>query len=98
MTIAFTLRLPEELEASLAAMRAPGQSRHAQILQILEDFVGDFDPALVLGFIELLSGEIAADAICPECHQEFGDLGVYLGYTADLKSFGPVCGLCATTK
>lgn len=97
MTIDFTLRLPEDLDARLVGLRPEGQSRHAQILQILEDFCGDFDPQLVLGYVELGGGEISPDALCQECNMPFADR-VFLGFTADMKPFGPVCGLCATTE
>jgi hypothetical protein len=94
----FTLRLPENLDTSLAAMRPTGQSRHAQILHILEEYIGDFDPDLILGHVKLHSSEISPDVTCPECHTEFADRGIYIGFTADLKAFGPVCGLCASTQ
>jgi len=98
MTRNFTLRLPEELAQQLDALRPTGQSQQGQIINILDGYVGDYDPGLVLGFIELIEGEIDAKAICPECHMEFGDKGVWLGFTADLQPFGPICEICATTK
>jgi len=93
----FTLRLPEDLAEKLDAMRRPGQSRQAQIVEILSEHTEDFDPGLVIGFVELRGGEIDPKAECPECGCPFGDAGVWLGFTGDLKPFGPVCGLCATT-
>ena len=94
----FTLRLPQDLGGKLAALRPRGQSRHSHILDILADFVDGFDPQLVVGYVELHSGEVAPDALCSECNMAFGGRGVFLGFTADLKSFGPVCGLCASTE
>lgn len=97
MTKNFTLRLPEDLVEKLDALRQPGQSRQAQIVKILSEYTEDFDPGLVLGFVELVGGEIDPETECPECGQPFADTGVWLGFTGDLRAFGPVCGLCVTT-
>jgi hypothetical protein len=81
-----------------ALAQASGLSREAYLRQLLADAVADFDPGLVLGYVQLSDGELDAGALCPECQQEFGNRGVFIGFNAALRLFGPVCGSCATTQ
>ena len=74
-----------------------GLTLNAYLLALIDDVLGDFDPGLVLGYIELRGGELDTDETCQECNMGFEERGVFIGFTANLKPFGPVCGLCATT-
>jgi len=104
MTTNITLRIPDDLTPLVdQASGHDGLSRHAWIIQALREAVApsDFEAGLVLGFTELVGGEIDHDADCPECGQPFSDKGVYIGFVAGKYrplTFGPVCGSCATTQ
>lgn len=103
MTVNITLRIPANLAPLIDdAARADSLSRHAWIIASLREAVSpqEFDENLVLGYIELLRGELR-DADCSECGLEFGDRGVFIGFVAGKYrplAFGPVCGSCATTE
>lgn len=104
MTVNFTLRLPETLDALVAqAASAQGQSKQKFIISVLWSAVapaGDLDPDLVIGFVEMAGGEInPADVDCPECDQplERPHLGFVVGSVQPLP-FGPVCWRCASTE
>jgi len=108
----YSIPLPDPIEAIMYHMESRGLSRrdvepfisrHAWIIQALTEAVAppDFEAGLVLGFTELVGGEIDPDADCPECAQPFGDKGIYIGFVAGKYrplSFGPICGSCATTE
>jgi len=60
-----------------------------------------FDAALVLGYVRLDHGEVAPEAVCPECGQPFGPGGVYVGFLSGEEHpepFGPRCAACATQE
>lgn len=78
---------------SLAQMA--GKSRQEYLAGVINDLVGDYEPQLILGYIELAGGELEPEATCRECGQDYGSGGVWLGWTADLKPFGPVCYICS---
>lgn len=71
-------------------------SRTAAIQDLIARAVDDYDPGIILGYVKLVNSELDEDSDCPECHSPF-TTGVWLGYTADLRAFGPVCGLCANS-
>jgi hypothetical protein len=60
----------------------------------MEREVGPFDPELILGYVELANSEVGPDSDCPTCLSEFGNGGVFVGFTP-VGSFGPVCRRCA---
>jgi len=94
----FTLRVPEKIAQQLDDLRQPGQSQQGQIIEILKEHTGNRDPKLVLGFTELVRGKIRSKPVCSKCGRKFSDKSIWLGYTADLKPFGPICQDCAKTE
>lgn len=95
----FVMRIEPGLHARLAAVaRMRGESMTALVTEAIEAAIGDFDPDLVLGYVQLTGGEMA-DADCPECGQPMD--AAWVGFTAGPgrpMPFGPVCGLCAGTE
>ena len=95
------LRIPDKL-ASLADIAALelGMNRTEFILRSIRQAVerdDKIDADIVLGYIELRSGELQ-DAACPECGGEMRR--TFIGFLAGQRypvSFGPVCEHCATT-
>lgn len=72
------------------------KSRQEYLTSVIIDLVGDYDPQIILGYVELKGGELSIEDACPTCGQDFGGRGVWIGYRADLKPFGPVCWVCAS--
>ena len=69
--------------------------------QVTEARYIEFDPDLVLGFVRLERSEVGPTDTCPQCGQDFGDAGVFLGFVAGPnwpEPFGPICAACATTE
>lgn len=98
--IAFNVRLEptEENESLLKAFdekaRLAGFSREKFVLELMRREVGDFNPSLILGYIELSNSELDQDDDCPECNTPFGNGGVFIGFTP-IGHFGPLCRRCA---
>jgi len=95
----FMLRLEPGLHTRLmAAAEARGTTATQIITDALVAHLSRFDPNQVLGYVQVVGGE-AVGAECPECGQPMAE--TWLGFTAGHDrpvAFGPVCGLCATTK
>lgn len=76
--------------------RQAGISREQFLINLIEETTEDFDPDLVLGYVELKGGELSpSDADCPECGQDLER--PHIGFTGNMRPFGPVCFICATT-
>jgi len=92
----FVMRIKPGLHARLAAVaRMRGESMTAFVASAIEAAIGDFDPGLVLGYVQLAGGELEASD-CPECGWPMTE--AWIGFTAGPgrpMPFGPVCGLCA---
>lgn len=90
--------LPEAHHAALKEKaRQAGLTLNEYLLKIISDVVDDFDPEIVLGFVELKSPEFEADEVdCPSCGNPLAR--PHLGYYGNLAPFGPVCWQCATTE
>lgn len=85
-------------EAQLAGLdtlaRQAGVSRQEFLFNHISELVSGFDPQIVLGFIQLHGGDHLGDSEC-DCGQLFSEAGVFIGFTGDLRPFGPICGFCA---
>lgn len=99
----FTLRLNDQLDAAITVAAAEQNlSKHAYIVNLLEQAVAspsDLNPDIVIGYIELIGGEIDPQGTdCPECGQplERPHIGFAVGRRQP-QPFGPVCWICATT-
>ena len=58
------------------------------------------DPQVCLGWIEIdRPGDIDLDSDCPTCDYKLNQLGsMFVALMADGSTYGPVCGLCATSE
>jgi hypothetical protein len=74
--------------------RQAATSRQEFLLDHIAGLVGGFDPEIVLGFIYLTGGDRPGNSEC-DCGQPFSEAGIYIGFTGDLRPFGPQCGFCA---
>jgi hypothetical protein len=95
----FVMRIKPGLHARLAAAaEARGESMTTLVTEAIEAAIGDFDPGLVLGYVQLAGGELEASD-CPECGRPMTE--TWVGFTAGPGRpvlFGPVCSLCAGTE
>jgi hypothetical protein len=95
----FVMRIEPGVHARLAAAaEARGESMTTLVTEAIEAAIGDFDPGLVLGYVQLVGGEMAG-ADCPECGWPMD--ATWVGFTAGPGRpvpFGPVCSLCAGTE
>lgn len=70
------------------------KSREGFLREQISQVVVRWDPEIILGFIQLQRGDHLGDSTC-ECGQEFCETGIWIGFTANLEPFGPVCSFCA---
>lgn len=73
------------------------KSREEFLRGRITHLVAGWDPEIILGFVQLRRGDHLGDSTC-ECGQEFCEVGVFIGFTADLQTFGPVCSFCAEVE
>lgn len=92
-----TRNVPDEIAAKLDTIaKEQSISRQDLIIRLLTQAANDYDPGIVLGFLQVHGGEVYEDD-CSDCGQPL-ESGVFVGLTAAFKMFGPVCRVCASVS
>jgi hypothetical protein len=71
------------------------KSRQEFLTELLTQAANDYDPGVIVGYLQLSGGEIQDDD-CETCGTPFAG-SMWLGVTAALTLFGPICGRCKVT-
>lgn len=89
--------IPDTVSERLDQLAAAhGKSRQEFLTELLTQAANDYDPGIIIGYIQLSGGELDEDANCETCGTPFAG-SMWLGVTAALTFFGPVCGRCKIT-
>jgi hypothetical protein len=74
--------------------RQKKQTRQQFLADLLNEITdSEYDPDVVLGYIELKNGELDKETSCPGCGQDLEN--PFIGFDGALRPFGPVCWRCA---
>ena len=96
-TTRFLLALPNDLLAAIDAMAATQRlSRTAFVRQVLELAVAGYNPQVMLGYWQLVGGELDADDECAGCGNPIGSQP-WMGIDAAYRISGPLCASCASS-
>lgn len=90
--------VPDSQISALDEMAQKSRKSREELLRgEIGKMVAGWDPEIILGFAQLRGGDHLGDSSC-DCGREFSEAGVFIGFTADLQPFGPVCGFCAEVE
>jgi hypothetical protein len=96
-TTRFLLALPGDLLAAIDAMAERERlTRSAYVRQLLERAVDGYDPQLMIGYWQVVGGELATDDECAGCGNPIGPQP-WMGIDAAYHISGPLCGSCASS-